>query len=175
MIELFDSLTHWHWFGLAGGLLGARALMPFGTAYTTGRAVLALGLGAAVVGLALLVDPMLPGLQQLGLAVLAVFAARYGLNRWAGRDYRRAEHLLDQVFTLSQAIVAGTGRLDIDGESWLVRGGDLPSGARIKVVGISESVRIAELDRAGAGPGAFNPGAPVQVVGTELALEVEKA
>ena len=65
MIELFDSLTHWHWFGLAGGLLGARALMPFGTAYTTGRAVLALGLGAAVVGLALVVDPM-PGSSNWG-------------------------------------------------------------------------------------------------------------
>ncbi len=57
MIEFFDGLTHWHWLGLAVTTLGARALMPFGMADSLGRGVLALGLTAATVGLALYAEP----------------------------------------------------------------------------------------------------------------------
>ena len=39
--------------------------------------------------------------------------------------------------------------------------------------GVAETVRVAELRRAGAG--GLDTGAPVRVVGLELALEVEKA
>lgn len=172
MIEFFDGLTHWHWLGLAAAVLGVRALMPFGMAYTLGRGVLTLALTAGIVGLALYAEPDLTGLRQLGLAVIASVASAYGLNWWSKRGYRRAEQYLDQIFTLTQAIVAGTGRLDIEGRSWSVRGGDLPAGAEVKVVGIAETVRVAELRRAGA---VLETGAPVQVVGLEIALEVEKA
>ena len=172
MIEFFDGLTHWHWLGLAAAVLGVRALMPFGMAYTLGRGVLTLALTAGIVGLALYAVPDLTGFQQLGLAVIASVASAYGLNWWSKRGYRRAEQYLDQIFTLTQAIVAGTGRLEIEGRSWSVRGGDLPAGAEVKVVGIAEMVRVAELRRAGA---VLETGAPVQVVGLEIALEVEKA
>ena len=175
MIEFFDSLTHWHWLGLAAAILGARALMPFGMIYTFGRGVLALGLTAAIVGLALYAEPNLTGFQQLGLAVFASMASAYGLNWWAERGYRRAESHLDHVFTLTQAIVAGTGRLEIEGQSWPIRGSDLPAGARVKVVGLAEMVRVAEQRSGGAGISVLEPGAPVQIVGLELALEVEKA
>ncbi len=167
MIEFFDGLTHWHWLGLAAVVLGARALMPFGMAYTLGRGVLALALTAGIVGLALTAVPDLTGFQQLGLAVLASAPSAFGLNWWAERGHRRAEHYLDRIFTLTQAIVAGTGRLEIEGRSWSIRGNDLPAGAEVKVVGVAETVRVA-----GA---ALETGAPVRVVGLELALEVEKA
>ena len=167
MIEFFDGLTHWHWLGLAAAVLGVRALMPFGMAYTLGRGVLALALSAGIVGLALTAVPDLTGLQQLGLAALASIPSAYGLNWWAERGYRRAEHYLDRIFTLTQAIVAGTGRIEIEGRSWSIRGCDLPAGAEVKVVGIAETVRVA-----GA---VLDTGAPVRVVGLELALEVEKA
>ena len=172
MIEFFDGLTHWHWLGLAAAVLGARAVMPFGMAYTLGRGVLTLALTAGIVGLALTAVPDLTGLQQLGLALLASAPSAYGLNWWAERGYRRAEQYLDQIFTLTQAIVAGTGRLEIEGQSWSIRGSDLPAGAEVKVVGIAERVHVAELRRAGA---VLETGASVQVVGLELALEVEKA
>jgi membrane protein implicated in regulation of membrane protease activity len=175
MIELFDGLTHWHWLGLAAAALGARVLMPFGMAYTLGRGVLALALGAGIVGLTLTAAPDLTGLQQLGLAVAASMAGAYGVNWWAARGYRRAEQYLDQIFTLTQSIVAGTGELQIEGQSWSIRGSDLPAGAEVKVVGIAELVRVAELRRAHAGAGVLESGATVQVVGLELALEVEKA
>ncbi len=175
MIEFFDGLTHWHWLGLAVATLGARALMPFGMADTLGRGVLALGLTAAIVGLALYAEPDLTGFQQLGLAAVASMACAYGLNRWAERGYRRAARHFDQIFTLTQAIVAGHGLLDIEGQSWPIRGGDLPAGARVRVVGAAETVQVAELRHASAGVAILEPGAPVQVVGLELALEVEKA
>ncbi len=172
MIEFFDGLTHWHWLGLAAAILGVRALMPFGMVYTLGRGVLALALTAGIVGLALAAAPGLTGLQQLGLAVIASVASATGLNWWTARGYRRAERYLDQIFTLTQAIVAGTGRIEIDGRFWSIRGSDLPAGTEVKVVGIAETVRVAELRHVGAG---LDTGAPVQVVGLELALEVEKA
>ena len=175
MIEFFDGLTHWHWLGLAAAVLGVRALMPFGMVYTLGRGVLALALTAGIVGLALYAVPDLTGFQQLGLAVLASAPSAYGLNWWARRGYRRAEQYLDQIFTLTQAIVAGTGRIEIEGRSWSVRGSDLPAGAEVKVVGIAEMVRVAELRRAGAVGAVLETGAPVQVVGLEIAFEVEKA
>ncbi len=174
MIEFFDGLTHWHWLGLAVATLGARALMPFGMGDTLGRGGLALGLTAATVGLALYAEPGLTGLQQLGLAVIASVAGAYGLNWWAERGYRRAARHFDQIFTLTQAIVAGRGRLEIEGQSWPIRGSDLPAGARVRVVGLAETVRVAELRHAGAGVAILEPGAPVQVVGLELALEAEK-
>ncbi len=174
MIEFFDGLSHMHWLILAVAVLGIRAMMPFGMAYTLGRGVLALAAAAAIVGLALYAEPDLTGFQQLGLAVTASLASAYGLNSWAERGYRRAEQYLDRNFTLTQAIVAGTGELEIDGRSWSIRGSDLPAGAAVKVVGIAETVRVAELRHAGAG-GLFDTGAPVRVVGLELALEVEKA
>ncbi len=175
MIEFFDGLTHWHWLGLAVATLGARALMPFGMADTLGRGVLALGLTAAIVGLALYAEPDLTGFQQLGLAAVASMACAYGLNRWAERGYRRAERHLGQVFTLTQDIEAGRGRLEIDGQSWPIRGSDLTAGTRVRIVGLAETIRVAELSHAGAGAAVLEPGAPVQVVGQELALEVEKA
>ncbi len=176
MIEFFDGLTHWHWLALAATALGARALMPFAMAYTLGRGVLALAAAAGIVGLALFAAPNLTGLQQLGLAVVASVASAFGLNWWAERGYRRAEQYLDRIFTLTQAIVAGTGRLEIEGQSWSIRGSDLPAGAEVKVVGIAETIRVAELHRASfAGAGGFETGASVQVIGLELALEVEKA
>jgi hypothetical protein len=173
MIEFFDDLTHWHWLGLAAAILGARVLVPFGMAYTLGRGILTLAFTAGIVGLALYAVPDLSGLRQLGLAVLASAPIAYGLNWWAARGTRRAEQYLDRIFTLTQAIVAGRGRLVIAGQSWSIRGSDLPAGAEVKVVGIAEMVRVAELR--GAGAGVLETGAPVQVVGRELALEVEKA
>ena len=175
MIEFFDGLTHWHWLGLAAAVLGARALMPFGMAYTLGRGVLALALAAGTVGLALTAAPDLSGLQQLALAVVASVASATGLNWWAERGHRRAERYLDRIFTLSQAIVAGRGEIEIEGQSWSIRGSDLPAGAEVKVVGIAETVRVAELRPASAGAGVLESGALVRVVGLELALEVEKA
>jgi membrane protein implicated in regulation of membrane protease activity len=175
MTEFLDGLAHWHWLGLAAAALGARVLMPFAMAYTLGRGALALGLSAAIVGLALTAEPGLTVLQQLGLAVLASMASAYGLNWWAERGYRRAAHHLDRIFTTTQPIVAGRGWIEIEGESWPIRGDDLPAGAKVRVVGIAETVRVAELRRAGAAGARLEPGAPVQVVGLELALEVEPA
>ena len=76
---------------------------------------------------------------------------------------------------MTQAIVAGRGEIEIEGQSWSIRGSDLPAGTEVKVVGIAETVRVAELRHAGAGAGGLENGAPVQVVGLEFALEVEKA
>ena len=175
MIEFLDGLTHWHWLALAAVALGARALMPFGMAYTLGRGVLALGLTSAAVGLALYAEPDLTVLQQLSLATAASLAGVYGLNWWDRRGHRRAEQYLNQMFTLSQAIVAGRGCIDIENKSWPIRGSDLPAGATIKIVGITEMVQVTELRPASAGRAPFETGALVQVVGLELALDVEKA
>ncbi len=173
MIEFFDGLSHFHWLALAATALGTRAMMPFGMAYTLGRGILTLALAAGTVGLVLTAAPGLTGFQQLGLAALASVAGAAGLNWWAERGTRRAERYLDQIFTLTQAIVAGRGEIEIEGQSWSIQGNDLPAGAEIKVVGIAETVRVAELRRTSAG--VFETGAAVRVVGLELALEVEKA
>jgi membrane protein implicated in regulation of membrane protease activity len=48
------------------------------------------------------------------------------------------------VFTLSEAIVNGTGKIHVDDTMWKVDGADLPEGTQVRVTGVAGTVLTVE-------------------------------
>jgi len=141
-----EHVVFWHWWVLAGVLLILELTSPV-------FFFLWIGFAAAAVGLLLLVIPALTLEMQLVLfGILSIVAVL------AWRKYREArprisdQPLLNQrglqyanrVFTLDHAIVNGVGKVVVDDSTWRVKGPDLPSGTRVRVVGVEGVVFVVE-------------------------------
>ena len=135
-----DGLVEWHWLALGAVLAAVEIIAP-------GVFFLWLGVAAIATGLVLLVLPGLPWTVQLLLfAVLSVAAVYAGRRFFSGQasasDHpglnRRGDRYVGQIFTLEEATMDGRGRLRV-GDSWwrmATTGGDLPAGARVRVVAV---------------------------------------
>jgi membrane protein implicated in regulation of membrane protease activity len=90
-----------------------------------------------------------------------IFAATvFGLYFWRQYRERQAElnsptaaHRLGlrhigHAFVLSQPLTEGTGRIELGGRQWEVRGPRLPAGAKVRVTGVDGTVLL--IDRAAA-------------------------
>lgn len=138
------TLTFWHWFALAGGLLLLEMLTP-------GVVFLWLALAAALAGLILLLLPDLAWQWQvLSFAVAAVVTVAISF-RWrrhmpsAGGDpglNRRAASYVGTESTLARGIGPGHGRVQIGDTTWLADGPELPAGARVRIVGARGAVLL---------------------------------
>ena len=53
---------------------------------------------------------------------------------------RRGEQYVGRVFTLSEPIENGTGKLIIDDTMWKVSGSDLPAGTKVRVTGVQGAI-----------------------------------
>jgi len=138
METLFQHINHWHWWSLAIVLLILEAVVP-------GFFFLWMGISAGVMGAVLL---LVPGLaweyQVLGFAVLSV-ASIVAWRAWFGRNptptdqpalNRRGEQYVGRVFTLSEGIVDGAGKIRVDDSTWKVVGEECPAGARVRVTSV---------------------------------------
>ena len=108
------------WFGLAGIVIGALALM-FGTTAL-------FGWQAQVV-------------LFLILSVIFAFKGKAWMDKSNESDQpllnQRDAQLVGRTATLEQPIHEGYGRIRIDDTQWRVKGPDLPVGARVKVISVS--------------------------------------
>ena len=138
MMEWLDHIVFWHWWMLAGLLLILELTAP-------AFFFLWLGIAAAAVGLILLVFPTITVETQLVLfsitAIVSIFAWRkYRESRPVKNDQpnlnRRGHQYIDRVFSLSEAIINGEGKVTVDDSTWRVKGPDLPAGTSIKVTGV---------------------------------------
>ena len=145
-MELLANIEFWHWWVAAVVLIIIEALVP-------GALFLWLGVSAGVVGAILLAAPELPWeYQVLIFAVLSVGAVigwrAYQKSHPTETDLptlnRRGEQYVGRVITLDDAIVNRTGKVRLDDTSWKVEGGDLPAGARVKVIGVDGVVLLVE-------------------------------
>lgn len=86
-----------------------------------------------------------------------VFAiAVFGFYFWRQHRLRQidlasplAEHRLGlrhigQTLTLEQPIQKGAGRVRLGNREWVVRGPDLPAGAKVRVTGVDGSVLLVD-------------------------------
>jgi len=143
-MEWLKHVLFWHWWILAGVLLILELTSPV-------FVFLWLGFSAAAVGFLLLVFPSIPVEVQLVLfGVLSVVAVL------AWRQYReihppqsdhpllnqRGQQYTGRIFTLEEAIVNGVGKVEVDDSSWRVKGPDLPTGSRVKVIGVDGVIFI---------------------------------
>jgi hypothetical protein len=138
MMVWLEHIVFWHWWILAGLLLILELTAP-------AFFFLWLGIAAAAVGLILMVFPSMALETQLvlfGLAsIVAVLAWRkYRETRPVSTDQpnlnRRGHQYIGRVFSLSEPITNGVGKVTVDDSTWKVKGPDLPAGTSIKVAGV---------------------------------------
>jgi len=141
-----DHIVFWHWWILAGLLLIIELTAP-------AFFFLWLGIAAAAVGLILLVFPSIPIETQLVLfgiaSIVAILAWRkYRESRPLKTDQpnlnRRGQQYVGRVFSLSEPITNGVGKVTVDDSTWKVKGPDLAAGTHIKVTGVDGVVFMVE-------------------------------
>jgi len=146
MMELFARLGPWHWFIAGVVLMIAETLLP-------GTFLLWFGVGALVVGVALLVVPALAWQGQLVLFAVVSAATIVAWRRYRAAHpettshpalNRRGAQYVGRRFTLTEPIVDGVGRLHVDDTWWRVAGPDLPTGTHVTVVGAEGTVLTVE-------------------------------
>lgn len=152
---MMSALGGWAWMLLGVVLLGLEVVVP-GTfmlwfaiaAILTGVVALAAD-AAGWVGLTWQAEA---GLFVV-LAIVAVIAGRAWMSRRqappsdaSGLNERAARHIGRRA-QLSEALVDGRGRVNLDDTVWLVSGPDLPAGTTVKITG-ADGVRLI-VERAG--------------------------
>jgi membrane protein implicated in regulation of membrane protease activity len=143
--EAIAALGGWSWWLLGLVLLGVEVLVP-------GFFFLWFGIAAILIGISALLVDWPWQLQVLGFVVLSVAAALIGrriggIHEGETADPRlnlRAERLKGRTFVLSEPIVEGRGRVEIDDTVWQVRGPDSPAGARVMVTGADGAILEVE-------------------------------
>jgi membrane protein implicated in regulation of membrane protease activity len=112
-----------------------------------------MAVSAAVVGLLLLAIPEVTWQTQfLVFATLSVatvigwraYQLRYPTVSDQPTLNRRGEQYVGRVFTLSEAIANGTGKIHVDDTMWKVEGEDLPEGTRVRVTGVDGTILTVE-------------------------------
>ncbi len=153
MNEFFNSwsgaafdLNHWAWLTIGLLLLVAELLVP-------ATFFLWLGVAALVTaGCVFFIDGLAWQTQCLIFAALAVAAVllsrRYLVKRQTGGAYphlnQRGRQYIGRVFTLTESIQNGVGKIAVDDSQWQVRGPELPRGAKVKAVESDGGVLVVE-------------------------------
>jgi inner membrane protein len=141
ILDFIQMLGGWSWWVLGLVLLGIEVLLP-------GFFFLWFGIAAILIGISALLIDWPWQMQVIGFVVLSGITALIG-RRFAGNVNGetadphlnlRASRLEGRTFILSEPIVEGRGRVQIDDTVWQVRGPDAPAGARVVVTGSDGSV-----------------------------------
>ena len=145
-------LEQWHWWALCLACMVIAAVVR-------GAFTLWLAAGSGALGAITWFTPEVPVMYQLmvfflislgGMAVSDLFAkpASNAGEPTVPEELRKAgERFIGQVVTLEEPIVNGFGNVEIDGETWRVRGEDTPVGTDIVVLeadGIDRDLLIVE-------------------------------
>lgn len=143
---MLQQLTYWHWFILAAVLIILEVFAP-------GAFLLWIGIAAGVVGAALYLAPGMGWEYQLILFSVAAVGSILLWRSYRGKNpvvsdeptlNRRGAQYVGRVFTLDAPIVDGVGKIRVDDSTWKIEGVDCPAGAKVKVVGIDNTVLKVE-------------------------------
>ncbi len=141
-----EEIEFWNWWVAAIVLMVIEVFAP-------GAVALWMAVSAAVVGLLLLAVPDVTWqIQFLVFGVLSVASAvgwrvyqlRYPTVSDQPTLNRRGEQYVGRVFTLSEAIVNGAGKIHVDDTMWKVVGADLPEGTQVRVTGVESTILTVE-------------------------------
>ncbi len=146
---MMAALGGWAWMLLGLVLLGLEVVVP-------GTFMLWFAIAAILTGVVALVADAagwtwLSWQSEAGLflvlSVVAVIAGRGWMSRRqaepsdaSGLNERAARHIGRRA-QLTEALVDGRGRIDLDDTVWLVSGPDLPAGTTVRVTG-ADGVRL---------------------------------
>lgn len=148
MMEWFEILTPWHWLTAAVILIVIETMI--GTYF-----LLWVGFAAAATALVQLVFGIGWELQIITFFILSlasIFAWYFYAKNNPEVDAmphlnRRGHQHIGRTFNLSQAIVNGVGKINVNDSTWKVAGEDLPEGAKVKVIDIKgTTLKIEKVD-----------------------------
>jgi membrane protein implicated in regulation of membrane protease activity len=143
-----EALTFWHWLAFAGLLLILEIFAP-------GAFMLWIGIAAIT---SAIVAFLLPGLSwQIQLILFAIFCLGSVLawrhfsplkNQVTDQPVlnQRNEQYVGRIFTLSDSIENGVGKIIVDDTQWKVYGPDLPRESTVRVVGTKGTILIVEAE-----------------------------
>ena len=140
--SMLEDIVYWNWLVLAVVLVTVEILVA-------GTFFLWMGISAAVVGLVLLVFPGMSWEAQLTLyaifSIISIIVSRIWLARHHRKETpstlnRRGSQYIGRQFTLTDPIVDGIGRLNIDDTVWRVSGPDMESGVQVIVEGMDGTI-----------------------------------
>lgn len=135
----FAEMSSWHWFAL--GLVLLMAEMA-----GTGGYLLWIGIAAGITGMVLLLVPELA--WQWQLVIFSVTSVASAILWWKYHQARppvvdepllnkRSAQYIGRIFTLSDPIENGRGKIRVDDSFWEVAAHeDMPAGSRVKVVAL---------------------------------------
>lgn len=142
-----EKILFWHWWAGAVGLLLLEALLP-------GAFFLWMAIAASIVGALLLLIPDLGGELQIMLFSVTSVITIIGAMQWRkGRPKqeqtstlnRRGQQFVGETFVLTEAVVAGRGKLILDDTRWGITGPDCPAGSRILITELNGGSMKFEL------------------------------
>lgn len=141
----FLVMTFWGWLVVGFVLLALELLAPL-------TYFLWLGVSAMATALVLFVFPDISWQVQFlvfsVLSVTSIVVSKKYLKIKTPSDQpnlnRRAQQYVGRIFTLSEAIEQGEGKIHADDTYWKVTGPALPRGAEVRVCGAEGAVLVVE-------------------------------
>jgi len=133
-----DSINYWHWLILGVVLIILEVLAP-------GVFFLWMGVAAVVVGFLLWLLPDMGWEMQFLLfgiiSVVSIALWRLRLRKHPTESEEpslnaRTQGYIGRVFTLTQAIDNGFGKINVDDAYWTVAGPDREAGLKVKVISV---------------------------------------
>ena len=143
---MLHELSFWIWLCIGLALFALELAASF-------TYFLWLGVAALVTALALFVFPETSWQMQFVifsvLSVIAVILSRHYLVNKQNKSEvprlnRRAEQYIGRVFTLSESIKQGEGKIKVDDTYWRVSGPALEKDTEVRVINAEGSVLIVE-------------------------------
>ena len=145
---MMEELNYLHWLGVAAILLILEMFAP-------GAFMLWIGFAALAATIVAFLLPSLSWQIQLilfaGFCVASIFIWK---RFWPLKDQatdqptlnQRSEQYVGRVFTLSDAINNGVGKIVVDDTQWKVYGPNLPTETNVRVVGTKGTVLLVEAE-----------------------------
>jgi hypothetical protein len=139
---MLEEIVFWNWWVFALVLIIVEVLVA-------GTFFLWMGISAGIVGLVLYLIPGLDWQIQLSLfatfSVISIIISRLWLAKHARAEppstlNRRGSQYIGRQFTLSEPIVNGIGRLNVDDTIWRISGPDMETGSQITVEGMDGTI-----------------------------------
>lgn len=135
-------MSYLHWWGIAGLLLIVEIFAP-------GTYFLWLGFSAAMVGAIMLIGPEVGWQYQfllfgifgiVNIALWRMYQKKHPTKSDRPTLNRRGEQYVGRMFTLSEPIINGLGKISVDDSTWKVEGADCASGTQIIVTGVDGTI-----------------------------------
>ncbi|HLO75307.1 MAG TPA: NfeD family protein [Magnetospirillum sp.] len=144
------ELSFWHWLILGFALIALEVVVP-------GTFLVWPGMAAVVTGMVAYMAPGLPWQVMAGLfAVLTVVSAVVGRRIYGRLQHsvgdepalnRRADAFVGTAHTLATPILDGQGRLKLGDSTWKIVGDDLPTGTRVRIVGVDgNALKVEKIE-----------------------------